>query len=124
MARLFTVTIFEGLIAGNDEVFESSSEHYDLLGRADEVIFQFFVTNSAGAPKLSAEYLHSNDGQHWKTKVTLINEDTITYPVYENFKESSMSTGISCAQGKITLSLSLGTSPSAYVKVVACGRTH
>ena len=121
MARLFTATLFDGIIDGAG--FESSEEHRDVLGRADEIVFSFFVTQVTGAgdPTLTARYLHSNDGERWFERTVLLNAVTMTSPIYEDTKESKMSDGISCALGKLQLTLSTG---SAHVKVIACGRGH
>lgn len=119
--RLFTLELFNDQITGTMPV-TSGQEHNETLGRADQNNFHIRLTGISGSPvTLTVEYQGSNDNKYFMNQFTLVNAVSQTAnTVYEVFA-STGSTSLG-AYGRVVVTLG-GTTPSAMVRISACGRS-
>lgn len=95
-----------------------------LLGINDDLVVQFHVANVSGtSPTITATYYHSNDGQNFVAHTTLLSAVSLSSPPYDNMVAVLGTTTPLGRYGRITVQLG-GTTPAAYVRVVACGRVR
>lgn len=96
-----------------------------LLGETDLLLVQVSVLTSSSMglfPTISATYYHSNDGQYFVQHTVLLSSQNIANPPYE-FMCSVVGSAVPLGRfGRITIQLG-GTSPTASIRVIACGRS-
>ena len=121
MPRAYSTKVFDEYVDGTTPI-DSGPQLNELFGRADKIAFQFYVTNSSSGstPTLTATYWHSTDGTSWVTHTTLLSAVDISSTPYEVFKDTG--SAILGAFGKVQITLG-GTTPAAYIRVMATGRT-
>lgn len=125
MSRLSNTEVINDRLDGVGEI-HSGAEHAEALGRADVVICHIKIsgiTAASGVPKLNVDYLHGNDGRVFLGSVSLVNDYNLT--VGATF-ETVVDTGSAHlgAYGRVAVTIDTATSPSAHVRVIACGRTR
>lgn len=117
---LFNELIFDDLIRGTTEIV-TSSKFNALLGRADELAFEFVISEGSGtSPTLLAKYRHScsNDGT-FTAASTLINGESISNLPYQKV---ATQTGPLAAYGQLSLKLDGTGTVTARMRVWASGR--
>ena len=120
MARKFTTALIAQAIEGTDPVI-SSVQHADLLGSADELVFQVTTTQVStqqANAQLTLKYSHSNDGQGFASKS---NNVFTTVNLSNNLTLMSDPVAGNGAYGQIEVTLA-DASDKAFVRVIACGR--
>lgn len=119
MSRVFVQEAFNTQISGN-AMLHTSPKFNDLLGRADVLQVQTYVSGVTGtSPTITVKVQGTNDGIHWFELETLENAVSIAAPPYISVKET---TKFLC--GAVRLEISLGGSdPTANVILAVCGRT-
>ena len=103
----------------------SSSNFFELLGRADDLVIQVTVESSTGSPSyLKIYYQISNDGAEgtFKDCSTL---SSITSPVAGNMDIFyPLGSNPNGAFGRIRVDHSGVAQGTAAIRVIACGRTR
>lgn len=120
--RAFNQLVIDTTITGTVPVC-SPSEFDELLGRADELLFEVEVESVAGTtPTLTLDVYHCNSGKKFviAPSGTIITAASIASVPYRDLAKYSSSTLGSLVQLVVTLG---GTTPVARVRVWACGRT-
>jgi hypothetical protein len=119
--RKFNVLLMDRTIRGTQEVL-TTNEFNDLLGSADEVVYEIEVSEAGGTtPAVSLRHLHcnSNEDLGFKGLTNLINQQSLaTLP----YRDVVMQAGPLGGLGKAGVKLD-GTTPTARVRLWACGRT-
>ncbi len=116
---VYTVTTFDQVVDGTTPI-DSDPRQNEQYGIADKIAFQVYVSNSTGtSPDITLTYWHSNDGLSWVTHTTLLNAQSISATPYEVFADTG--SAYLGKFGKVQLTLG-GTTPTAYVRITACGR--
>jgi hypothetical protein len=120
MARLASGEIFNEVVSTTASMF-TAAEYNEILGRSDQIAFQFHVTGATGSsPALSVVLWGSNDGKNWVSQLVLVNNQSLTVGgVYD----SIVDTGSVVLASRLKLEVKLGgVTPSAYVQITWCGR--
>ncbi len=126
MAVLYTLTVFNGAITGaaTGDVAYSPAEMNESLARADKFFVTARVTQGAGtSPTLTVALEHSCDNVNWNSKAMPISAQPITIAsvgFYQGFDLGTAVVGGGFLRVRVALG---GTSPSANVQVVVCGRS-
>lgn len=117
--RTFTDIIFDDIIRGTTEVF-TSPKFNDLLGRADDLVFEIVVMDSTGgSPTITVRYHHSCSNEGTFTALAdLITNGNIATPPYQKVVQQAGPLG---AYGKLGITLG-GSTPTARVRVYVTGR--
>ena len=117
--RVFSELIFDDVIRGTGEVY-SSPGFNELLGKADEVVYELYVSVSSGtSPTVTLRHLHSCSNQGTFTGLSsLINGASISSVPYQNVVQQ---TGPLGGYGKAGITLG-GTNPTARIRIWATGR--
>lgn len=119
MARKFTVELISQYILGTTLV-HSSVEHSDLLGTADDLVFQVTTRNVSGSsPSMTVRYQHCNDGNQFVSLGTDVRTGAITEATNE-MKGPFAGHG---TFGRVEVEMS-GSDVGAHLTVIACGRTQ
>ncbi len=98
----------------------TSAEFNDLLGSQDVLVVQYSAVKVAGTtPTLTIGLQGSNNGVDWKDIMTLVSAASLT--------AGTVNTGIASTDKDlpsfVRLAISMGgTTPSAEIQVIACGR--
>lgn len=122
MPRLFTVELFNEYITGTGMVI-SPSEFRDVLGRADVLAIQVYVSKSGGtSPTLTLQVQHGNDGRRIVTHSTPINAASIASVPFEVMVAAGDTADPLGAMVQLAITLG-GTNPEAYVQVTVTGRS-
>ncbi len=121
--RLFSITVFDGVVAGTTERF-SSVEFNAWLARADVLRFQMVVSDSSGTtPKLTVKYYTSGDGVLWDPRATLMNQVDVTSLPFAGFGVFGSPSDPNGANGRVGLVMDTASN-KANVKVIATGRSY
>ena len=120
--RTFNIELFNETIEGTVLV-ESSSEHNEELGRANQLAIQVHAGRAGGtSPTITVKLMHSNDGRFYLTHTTLINAQSLAAGTPYDLMVYPGSAALG-AYLKVTIQLG-GTDPSAYTRIVVCGRDN
>lgn len=120
--RAFNQLILDTTVTGTVPVC-SPTEFDELLGRADELLFEVEVESVSGSsPTLTLDVYHCNSGKKFviAPSGTILSAVSISSVPYRDLAKYSSSTLGSLVQLLVTLG---GTTPVARVRVWACGRT-
>lgn len=117
--RAFNELVFDQTVRGNAEV-TSSPTYDDLLGKADQVVYEVEVEEASGtSPTISMRHLHSNSGKGFIGLADLISAVSLASLPYREVKTQSGPLG---GKGRVGVILG-GTNPVARVRIWATGRT-
>ena len=118
--RAFNQLVFDQTVRGTTEVV-SSMEYADLLGKADDLVYEVEVDDSSGTtPTLTLRHLHSVSGRGFIGLAAIVSGASIASPPYRNVAAQAGPLG---GLGQVGITLA-GTNPVARVRVWATGRTR
>jgi hypothetical protein len=120
--RIFTKLVFDSTVRGADTKYFSSAEFNDLLGKADDVIYEVEVEETTGSPtSITVKHLHSNSGIGFDAASTVLNAASLSTLPLRRLGNTSVPLG---ALGQVEVSITGGSTPTARVGVWATGRSH
>ncbi len=116
--RSFNQLVFDQLVRGTAEIM-SPAEFNDLLGKADELTCEIEVEEATGtSPTISVRHLMCSSGKGFIGLADLLtNVSLATLPL----RDVRTQIGPLGAMGQVGVTLG-GTTPSARVRIWACGR--
>lgn len=119
--KIFEELIFDQTVRSTTEVL-SRPEFDELLGKADEIVYEVEVEESSGsAPTVSFRHHSSNSGKGFVAQSLLINAADISTNALP-YRNVVAQTTVIGGRGRVGITLG-GTTPTARVRVWACGRT-
>lgn len=121
--RTFNVEAFDEAISGTGTTWYSAAKLNSLLGSADSLAIQAWVTNASGTtPTITVQLEHSGDAENW---LPVAGSPEISTAVSSNAVYYGSQVGfIPMLLGYVRLRVSMGgTSPGCRLKLHVTGRT-
>ena len=119
--KVFNELVFDETVRGTTEVL-SRPEFDDVLGQADEIVYEVEVEESGGtSPTLTLRHHSSNSGKGFVAQSALVTTADISTNQLP-YRDVKAQTTVLGAKGRLGIALG-GTLPTARVRVWACGRS-
>ena len=117
--RLFTQQVLLRQVFNQDTVY-TDPQHNALLGSAERLAVQVNGENVSNSPTVTVKLEHSNDGQNFVEKSTLINAQAICASPIVPILGYETGTTATCSYARLKISMA-GTG-NALLTVIVCGR--